>query len=223
MPAWNLGELMSNVTQALGNRSDIATSTVSFYVNVGYEDVWNSLPHDAQEALAISSTTVNENRITLPSDFQELINLSNVSRQNALLGQLNQDQVASFSAFSGVPTNFALFDSWLELCPVPDSAYSMSMRYRKLRSDLTALTSVPSVATRLRPAIMYRATELMAQNVTLDASRQQQFSVAYMRALNELPSDRALQQRNEHAQGCSLGRYRGSTTRTSSVSFDTSI
>lgn len=220
MPAWNLGELISGVTTALGNRTDLAASQVSFWVNVAYGDCWDMLPHEAQEAIAVSSTTAAENRISLPTDFQELVVLSNMSRNNELLDQVNQDQAASYSATSGVPTNFALYSTWLELVPTPDSAYSLEMRYRKQRSDLTALTSVPSIATRLRPAIMYRAAELVAQNVTLDDVRQQQFAVSYVRALRELPDDRALRQRNEHAMGCSLARDRGALTRSSAYSFD---
>ncbi len=82
MPAWSLADIMSNATAALGQRSDIALSTASFWANEGYEEVWSQLPSDEQEAIAVSSTTVNEDKITLPTDFQEPISLSNTSSNN---------------------------------------------------------------------------------------------------------------------------------------------
>ena len=221
MPAWTLSDLMSNATAALGNRVDIAASTVSFWVNQAYEDVWNILPHDQHEAIAVSSTTVNEDKLGLPSDFLSLIVLSNTSRSNALLDPINQDQIAAFSASSGQPTHYAQFSSWLELRPVPDSAYSLELRYRKLRSELTLTTDTPSVATRLRPAIYHRAVALLAQNVTLDSAKAIEATTGFRQAL-AIPSDRALRTRDQHALGCSLS-WRGRTGLTSRSSFDLSV
>ena len=79
MPAWTLSTLVSRATQALGNRGDIALSDASFWANVAQEQVWNAIPHDAKEGLATSSTTSGGDKVALPSDFFELIQLSNLS------------------------------------------------------------------------------------------------------------------------------------------------
>ncbi len=225
MPAWNLGDIMSNATVALGNRADIALSTASFWANEAYEQVWNDLPFDEEEALAISSTTVNEDKITLPIDFQELTFLSNLSRSNTLLDPLNADQLGAFSSSaSGIPTHFILYSTWLELRPTPDSSYSLELRYKKQRSELTATTDIPSISTRFRRAVMLKTAELLAENVTLDDERAGRFRANYISYIESTPDDASLRVRSQHALGLSLGRQRGQVDRlTSRTSFDRRI
>ena len=213
---------MSATTAALGNRVDIPVSTVSFWVNQAQMDVWNLLPHELQEGIAVSSTTLNEDKITLPSDFQELIALSNTSRSNALLNPINVDQLAAYSDASGIPTHYALYSNWLELRPIPDSSYSISLRYRKQLSEMTLTTAVPSVASRLRPAIFHRAVHLIAKNVTRDDATAQGANADFGNAMS-LPSDRALRAREQHTMSCALPRERGQTTRNSGYSFDARV
>ena len=225
MPAWNLGDIMSSATVALGNRVDITLSTASFWANEAYEQTWNDLPFDEEEALAISSTTVNEDKITLPSDFQELTYLSNLSRSNSLLDPLNMDQLGAFtSTASGIPTHFILYSTFLELRPIPDSSYSLELRYKKQRSELTLTTDVPSISTRFRRAIMIKTAELLAENVTLDDERASRFRANYISYIETTPDDANLRVRSQHALGMSLGRQRGQVDRfVSRVSFDRRI
>lgn len=223
MPAWNLGDIMSRATEALGLRSDIALSTVSFWANESYEEVWTSLPFDEQEAIAVSSTTVNEDKLTLPTDFLELLSVSNTSENNVLLDSMNEDQRAVFSSQSGTPTHYQLFANWIELRPIPDSAYSLELRYKIQRSDLTLAASVPSVSTRYRRAIMLKTKELLAENVLLDPLQAADSRAAYQSFIDSRPSDRALRTRDQHAVGISLGRRRGQLNRSSRASFDRDI
>lgn len=218
---------MSAATTALGNRSDIALSTVSFWTNVGGQLVWDSMPHDLQEKLAVSSTTSGSDKITLPSDFLELLTVSNLSSgMPSLLDPLNADQADS--AYDptqlGTPERYLLFSTWLELRPSPDSSYSIQLRYRAQWSDLTATTDVPSIATRLRYGIMLKTTELLARHVVQDDAKAQWAHQEYLQHMTMEPSDRALRTREQHAMGLSLGRLRGQVTKQSSnLSFDRRI
>jgi len=223
MPAWTLANLMSYATTALGNRTDITLSDASFWVNEAGREVWDSLPFDQQEKLAVSSTTVNEDKITLPADFQELLAVSNTSVSNTLLDPINLDQTMAFSDASGTPTHYALYSTWLELRPTPDSAYSLQLRYRAQWSDMTTTTSVPSVSTRYRRAIMFKGAELLAQNVTFDADKAAEMRNAYVSYMHSVPSDRALRMREQHAMGMSLGLERGQKLRPSTSSFDRDV
>lgn len=206
MSNWNLGTLMSSATAALGNRTDIPASTVSFWVNEAQRFVWDQLPHDQQEAIAISSTTVNENRITLPTDFQELLVLSNISGGGAPapLYPMNPWDIDSASTGTSTPTNYMLYADWLELWPSPDSSYSLQMRYRKRLATMTATTAVPSVATRFHYAVFLKATELLAQHVTLDPQTAAVNSNAYVAYMMSTPNDRALRMREQRYVGLSL-------------------
>ena len=223
MPAWNLGDIMSKATLGLGKRSDIALSDVSFWANEAYEAVWTAQDANEQEAIAVSSTTINEDKITLPTDFLELLSVSNTSENNVLLDTMNEDQRAAFSSSSGAPTHYQEYGNWLELRPIPDSAYSLELRYRKLRSDLTETTSVPSVGTRYRMGVMLKTKELLAAHVLNDPDQELDAHNAYVSFMDARPSDRALRARSQHARGISLGRSRGQLHNKSTTSFDRDI
>ena len=227
MPAWTLAELTSQATTALGNRSDIALSTASLWCNEAQRVVWDVLPHDLQEALAVSSTTVNDDKLTLPSDYQELLSLSNLSvsvgGQPALLDEINLDNLEAWSTTTGEPTHYALYSDWLELRPVPDSAYSLQIRYRKQLSEMTALTDVPSVATRYRHAVFLKTKELLAQHAINAPELAAQARNDYLSYMPSTPSDRALRQRENRFYGLAIPRGRGETPGgTAAYDFDTS-
>ena len=222
MPSWALSDLMSAATAALGNRVDIPLSTVSMWVNQAENDVWFLLRHDQQEMSTATSTTTNSDVMVLPTDFASFVGSpSNASRSNALLTEINMDQLASFSSFSGAPTHYASYGTLVLLRPVPDSAYSLTYNYRRLRTEMTLTTAVPSVATHLRPAIMQRSVQLMADNVTLDPETAMRAERSFARSM-ALPDANALRARDQHALGCSLS-YRGVTTRGSRYSFDARV
>lgn len=227
MPAWTLGELASNVTLALGKRSDVALSTVSFWVNEAQRVVWDAIPHDKAETIAISSTTVNEDKMSLPTDFQEMLAVNNMSSQPPImLDEINLDNAMSWSTTTGQPTHYLMFADYLELRPIPDSSYSLEMRYRKQLSEMTDLSAEPSVSTRFRYAVFLKAKELVAAHAIsapdLAATSQQEY-LSYMLST---PGDRALKQRENRYMGVSLPRYRGKTPDSTSMGrssdFDTS-
>jgi len=226
MPIWNLAELSSHATTALGNRSDLAASTVSFWVNMAGRTVWDSLPHAQQEKIATSSTTVNEDKLSLPSDFEEVLALSNLSStadQPSLLDLINLDQAEAYSTQSGLPKHYIQYADWLELRPVPDSAYSLQLRYRAQWSDMTTTSDHPSVATRLRYGIFLKSVELLARHVTQDDAKASWAHNEYVGFMTQMPSDRALQARELHTAGLSLGRTRGAKATGSSYSFDRDV
>src|SRR3990167_10677681 len=137
--AWSLGDIASRVTYALGQRSDLALSDISFWANEASRMAWDAMPHDLQEKIAVSSTTSGEDKVTKPSDFQELLTLSNLSASPAdLLEPLNLHQLDSWTTDLGTPTHYAEFNNWFELRPSPDSSYSLALRYRAQPSTMTA-------------------------------------------------------------------------------------
>ena len=226
MPSWTLADLCSKATTALGNRTDVTLSIASFWANEGLREVLEEIrPSFTDEAIAVSSTTINEDKISLPSDFHEMITLSNLSPSGnpALLDQVNHEQLAAFSHYSGVPTEYALYSTWLELRPIPDSAYSLELRYYKQPTEMTATTDVPSVATRYRRGIFLKTKELLAQNVILDSEAAAIAHNEYVSFMNSQANDQALRVRNQHYAGCSLPRQRGQKDRSSNFSWEQRI
>jgi hypothetical protein len=222
MPSWTLADIVSAATQGLGNRGDVGLSDASFWANEAQRQVWDSLPHELQEGIAISSTTSNEDKITLPSDFQELLSLSNLSQQGGpdLIDAANIDDVDSWTTALGTPTHYMRYASWLELRPSPDSAYSIQMRYRKQLSDMTETTSVPSVGTRYRYAVMLKTKEFLASHVVRDPFQAAEAQADYLQYMDAMPSDRAYTQRENRFFSVSLPRKRGDTPGTTTLPFD---
>lgn len=173
MPAWTLADLMSKATTRIGRRSDIAASDASFYVNMAYQEIAQATPHALLETLTVSSTTSGENRLELPSDCMELINLSWLTQLGTnsarTLRRTSNDRVdqAGFDEI-GKPSEYNLFNNWLELWPSPDSAYSLQLRYYAYPADMSATTAVPSLATEWRPAVLYLTEALLHEHLGND-------------------------------------------------------
>ncbi len=213
---YTLSTVMSEATYSIGQRSDLALSRASFFANQAYLEVWEALPHNEQEKLAVSSTTSGENRITLPSDYGETIALSDLSAsQPTLLRVLNSDDVDSSSTLLGRPTAYVEYANWLELWPSPDSAYSIQMRYRAQPSVLTTTTAESSLATRYDYAWFLKTCEMYCRAVG-DIEQAPTWANEYTNYMLRTRSD--LAKRQSAREGMSV-RYltgrRGALSRTS--------
>lgn len=160
MPIWNLAELMSGITSRAGFRSDLSASVVSFWVNQAYQDVAGAERHAELERIVVSSTTSGENRIDIPADMYELLTLSYLTDRcdgSARTLQRTSEYKVDAQGFLPIaqPTHYVQYGSWLELWPSPDSSYSLQLRYTARPSDMTATTSVPSLSTEWRLAVMH--------------------------------------------------------------------
>ena len=60
---------------------------------------------------------------------------------------------------SGTPKQIAFFNSWAELWPSPNSAFSFQLRYRASPSDITGLDDIPSLTTPWRMAVLKKTEE----------------------------------------------------------------
>jgi len=159
MPSYTLAELTSQSTTRAGRRADISLSDSSFMVNTAYQQVASLIPDAMQEQKAISSTTSGENKITLPTDFGEIINLSYYTTKSdsgktlRMMTPSQYDEVGTHPL--GKPHSFVLFRDWFELFPSPNSAWSLQIRYRSNVTDMTELTDIPSIHTDARLAVLY--------------------------------------------------------------------
>ena len=205
MPAWTLGTLMSELTAPLVNRDDISGSRASFFVNEAYRMVAEELhQHNRMEFTAITSTTSGDRCVNLPTDFYELINLSNLSAAPPrLLRQVNPDFTDSYSTTAGPPLYYTSYATFLELTPSPDSSYSIQMRYRGELADMSLTTHVPSLATRYHYAIHLKSRELAA-SAQGDFERAGIAAQQYVRYMAAAPSDAALRVRQNRHLGLSL-------------------
>ena len=212
MPQYTLAEIMSSATAAIGRRADIALSDASRIANDAYFEVYYATRPEEGEKIAVSSTTSGGNRIELPSDFWEPISASIIYRNSwstssSVMSSYNTLNLLSVGYLDGnnsepgaQPTGVAFYNSWLELYPSPNSAYSFQLRYRGHPSDLTATTAIPSVSTPWRKAIELKAREGLAAFVGDDA-REAKASVDYLRFSATQKTSDALRQSGQFHQG----------------------
>lgn len=210
MPAFNLGELCSKATAGVGRRSDISLSEVSFWVNVAYFDVANSIDDHLRERIAVSSTTSGENRIDLPTDCDEILNVNMIwswsTSSSAVSNTKNLPRISATDADHsgylpvGEPTGYAPFNTWMELYPSPNSGYSIQMRYRSMVTDMLSLTDQPSIATNYRPAILLKAQEHLYRHLGNYAGAQSANN-AYIDFMARQKSDAAKRQADENRYG----------------------
>lgn len=216
---YNLGTVMSQATAMIGGRSDLAGSTASLLANQALNVVWEELPHALQEKLAVSSTTSGEEKITLPSDFGEVIGLSNTSSvPPRLLRAKNVYDIDSGSTALGEPTAYVLYADWLELYPSPDSAYSLQLRYRAEPSVLTGTDKESSLATRFDYAWLLKSAELFCNHLG-DFEQAQQWGAQYISYMASRRND--LAKRQSAREGMSLA-YRTRRYPASNLSWDQS-
>ena len=216
---WTLGQCMSSATAFLGNRSDLALSTCSLFANQAALDINFAVEHQDVEGFAVSSTTSGENKITLPTDFYSMINLSNQSvSPPQLLTKINASDIDSQMTTVNRPYNYVLYDSWLELWPSPDSSYSLQMRYQARPSVMTSLTATPSFDTRFGIAWMYKTASYLALSVK-DYDTATAMNTNYLNVLATIPTDLALRQRDRNGANVRL-KLHGDTV---VLTFDDSI
>ena len=221
MALWTLGTVMSEATSIIGNRADIASSTVSLYANQAAIDINFAVEPQEVEAVAVSSTTSGQNKITLPTDFQAMLGLSNLSISPfMLLTKKNWYDIDSSTTQLGKPHDYVLYDTWLELWPSPDSSYSIQMRYQARPSVLTLSTALPSFDTRFGIAWMYKTASYCAWHVK-DFETASLYDQKYVAELSRIPSDLALRQRDRQGQNVAL-RIKELPKWTSANDFDNS-
>lgn len=202
-----LAQCASLATQFVQGRTDVTLSQISQFANLAVEHIRTRLRTRAEEGLAISSTTSGENRVSLPSDFGFPISLSNlsVSDDKRVLVQKEADTFDSRATFIGCPREYALFSSWAELWPSPDSAYSLQLRYGKKVATITASTSTPDLDSRYHMAWVFKTAEYVAasrgdlENEAINRAR-------FLSDMGSQPEDRALAQRNKLSMRVNLLR-----------------
>lgn len=222
MALWTLSTAMSFATSAIGNRSDLAQSTVSLYANQAALDVHLAVEPQEMEGLAVSSTTSGQNKITLPTDFQAVLAVSNLSVSPfQLLTKKNFMDIDSSTTQLGIPHDYVLYDTWMELWPSPDSSYSIQLRYQTRPSVLTTLTATPSFDTRFGIAWMYKTASYCAWHLK-DFETASIFDQKYMAELARIPTDLALRQRDRTGQNIKPS-YKNVPKWTSANDFDNTV
>lgn len=205
----NLQQISSIAVGFNQGRTDYSPSEVSFYANVALVEVATRIPMKPLEALAVTSTTSGENRMALPPDFEYAISLSYTTMSppwTPTLTMVEGYQLDSTCTIQAPPSRFAVYSDWMELQPVPDSSYSLQLRYGATMRAMVASTDTPNLSERYHYPVALKTAELLsaARN---DAEQEALNHQRYLDYMGSTPSDMALRQRDKASMGVSVPRW----------------
>lgn len=206
----DLGGIMSSATAAVGRRADITVSDVSRLANDAYFEVVYAVGAEELEKIAVSSTTTGENKVELPTDFHEPISAAIIwSNQTGASARSSYQtlRLVGVEAMdgrnpqpSGTPQDIAFFNSWVELWPSPNSAFSFQLRYRAHPEILMSTDSLPSLSTPWRKAVELKTRENVASFIH-DEVAEMKAANAFLAYVATLKTPQAIRQSGEFRQG----------------------
>lgn len=174
MPSWTLSDLMSKSTTRIGHRADLDASDVSFWVNQAYQDFVREVPELLSERTHYFSVNSGTSRVDLPADFYEPISLSYDTKDGGSLRRVSPEFADARGYYPvGEPEGYFIYADEIQLWPSANSSAlttawsgrSYLLRYRAVPTDLSALTSVPSIATQHRIGILFKTEQYLHELV----------------------------------------------------------
>lgn len=159
--------IVALIAQHCGNRDDLDTKIIAemdYVQTIELEQSGNSLPWFIMTEDATASTTANEPRLPVPTDFLIEIDDQMLEVYNSDTGRYQeirkgtQDELAELYAeeATGLPKRYSLSGHYFRFFPTPDAAYTIRMRYM-------ASQALPSSGNIENPWMKYASDLIMAK------------------------------------------------------------
>lgn len=141
------GDLVTAVGNYLA-RDDLAARVPEFIVlaEAKFNRILRCRQMETRSTASCNISSTEPEMISLPSDFQSMrsFRISSVSGKPRLL-YMSDTQIDEYRERignqAGQPIYFAIFGSEIELCPTPDSNYTLEMKYRATIPPLTSINT----------------------------------------------------------------------------------
>jgi hypothetical protein len=150
-----LGDMIASIRNHGFSDSDEATLTA--LLNDAYEDIWTREGWPFKEAEADVSVTAGDDTPTMPTDFGKVIALGDNTNSIELeFWRADELQLETIGALTdtGQPLVYYFVGNTLKLYPVPDSAYTLKLKYVKTFTPLEADTDVPALPNNHRVIVL---------------------------------------------------------------------
>ena len=196
---------MSEATRRAGYRSDIPLSDVSFWTNQAYAEVAQATNHKLLETQTVFSVNSGDSLLALPADFLEIVDISLSTNLGSGSNRTLEPTTPEWADANGYypvaqPQKYFIYGSNVQLWPSADSSAnttawsgrSYEMKYKARATDLTTGTSVPSVDTEWRYAILLRTEAFVHQFVgnSIEASEKMIEYFGYVSSLKDAQARR---------------------------------
>lgn len=137
--------------------SDADSTTLTDLINDAYEDIWTREGWPFKEAEATVSVTVGDDTPTMPTDFGKVLAIGDDTNSTELefwrADKLQLDTIGSLTD-TGQPLIYYFVGSTFKLYPVPDGSYTLTLKYIKKFTPLSADTDVPDLPSNHRVIVL---------------------------------------------------------------------
>jgi hypothetical protein len=148
---------------------DIDTANADSWFNKTYQEVARA--NNGKWSWLETSTTIPLVAATYAypiaddaADFRELIDIRNIAEGYMLTEDSGENFIKSNPSYptgtsvaTGKPTNFFITNGVINLYPIPDDAYTLTMRYYKNITELSGLTDVALIPSAFHEILVYGA------------------------------------------------------------------
>ena len=171
MPAFTLGDIISNATKRVGYRADLPLSDCSFWANVAYQDFVRDVPELLSEKTHWFSLSSGDSIVALSgaTNWVETIVISHqttASGSGRTLRQMAAEVCDAKGYYPvGEPEGYFIYNNQIQIWPSANSSANTTHassgrsylhRYKAYPEDLVSLTSTPEVAYEHRKGILYK-------------------------------------------------------------------
>lgn len=195
---------MSTATAGLGNRLDLTVSQVSLQVNLAQQEIATMLPMTELMKTGTIVLAAASSATVVPADFAEAVDVFRVNsfdsfgyRLLTLVPPREIDNAAdSTGTAAGQSNRYAISGNSFMVYPPSASLDTLTLRYVAVPTDMTALTALPSLATRYHAAILYKTQENLCDMVA-DNQRAAYFRNKTISVLGTVPTPSDVLNRSE--------------------------
>ena len=197
-------ELKTNIANYL-NRSDL-TSYIDTFIDSTEAELNRRLR--TKEMIKRATATADSQYLTVPTDWQEAINIEITSNN---FSPLFQQSIESLDVYrksndnvTGQPIYFALVDDSIEFAPTPDGSYTVQLTYYGKIDALSDSNTSNFLSTGYPDAYLYGSLK-HASIYLMEDERVPLFTAQFEKALEEM---RLEQEKAEFAKGSLMQRRR---------------
>lgn len=167
--------------------SDADSTTLTDLINDAYEDIWTREAWPFKTTEATVSVTAGDDSPTMPADFGKVLAVGDNTNSTELefwrADQLQLDTIGSLTA-TGQPVIYYFLGNTFKVYPVPDAAYTLTLKYVKTFTPLSADTDTPALPNNHRLVVLGALASAydMEDDTDLAVRFEQRFENRLMRA-----------------------------------------
>lgn len=145
----DLDTMRTSLRKKIGNPTtgEVADADLTGYLNTAYRRIANRYAFRKMRGRATFDTVASTYQYSLPSNAVAVTAVRNQT-DKVKLDRIGEHQVARYTTdvtTEGSPVQYARFENYIQLFPVPDAVYTIEVYYKVVITALSANADVPVI------------------------------------------------------------------------------